>query len=136
MNHRNEENIAARVIELRRQGMSIRDIAHDLTMSKSAVGRLVAKYNQGAKGEPPPPMAVGEAVDRTDVDGTIELLKLERPATVEELMTLCELDPKRWIPQYMKANVWQGYGKIKMPNGESFKKVQLYQSNSTKSRRC
>lgn len=118
-----------RIIALRREGKSCREIAREVGAHYTTVASYVRSYQPaGVRGEPPPPRAVGEVLDRTDVDGTVEVLRMDRPATVEELMRACKLDPRIWIPQYFKPNIWQGYGKIKGKDGERFEKVNLFQS--------
>lgn len=121
--------LVAKIAELRRAGQSIRQIAKQVKLPYVTVNRYVMQYvPRGAKGEPPPPRPMDQVVDRTDVDGSVELMKMDRPATVEEMMALCKLDPCRWIPQYFSPNSWQGFARVKMKDGEELRKVQLYQS--------
>ncbi len=124
------ESKVRRIVELRKDGLTLREIGSRLGLDHTTVLKYTRKYvpDGGAKGEPPPRRPIGQVFDRTDVDGTVDLLRLERPATVEELMALCKLDPQIWIPQFFKPNVWQGWGKLKGPGGERFEKVNLYQS--------
>ena len=120
-----------RIIELRRQNMSSRDIGRELGISKSAVNNHLKKYqpNGGAKGTPPPHgMPIDQVIDKTDIDGSVEVLKMDRPATVEEMMEACKLDPNIWIPQYYKPNTWEGYYKIGRYGEGGHKKVKLIQS--------
>jgi len=124
----------ARIAELRRQGMSMRDIGQLLSISSSTVAKYAKKYipQGGMAGEPPPGQPINQLIDKLDVDGTVELLKLDRPATCEELMALCKLDRTKWIPQYFKPNTWQGYYKLKDAKGNfTHQKVQLIQSKAT-----
>lgn len=123
-----------KIVKLYREGRSFRDIGRELKLHHSTVGDAVKKYagqlglgNTG--GEPPPTSPhYDKAVDKLEVDGSIEMVKMERPATVEELMTLCKLDKTRWIPQYFKPNSWQGFCKVN--DGGEIRKVQLYQSKA------
>lgn len=114
--------------EMRRQGMSSAEIGREIGVHRSTIDRALAKYHPlgGMKGEPPPNQPIDVVQDKTDIDGTVDILKLERPATVKELMKLCKLDPEVWIPQYFKPNTWQGFYKIK--DGGGHQKVQLFQS--------
>ena len=122
----------AKIVEMRKQGLGIREIGRKLGADHTTIMKYVRKYAPDSEpGEGPPGQKVGEVVDRTDIDGTVNLLKLDRPATVEELMRLCKLDPHVWIPQYFTPNAWQGWGKIRGPEGERFEKINLYQSKLT-----
>ncbi len=115
------------IIRLRRAGFSTREIGSKLKLHHSTVADKVKQFQpHGVKGEPPPGQPLDVVIDRTDIDGSVDILKLDRPATVEELMELANLDPIRWIPKYYKPNTWQGYYKLK--DGNSHRKVQLYQS--------
>lgn len=117
-----------RVVEMRRAGFSVRDIAKSFGVGKSTIARYLTNYQPqgGVKGEPPPSQPINKILDKTDLDGTVELLTLDRPATVEELMALCNLDESKWIPQYYKPNTWQGF--YRLPHGRGHQKVQLIQS--------
>lgn len=123
-------DIIQQIVRLRREGRTTREIADEVGICASTVSRHLKKYsaNSGGKGEPPPGRPIGQAIDRTDIDGSVDLLKLDRPATLEELMQMCNLDPSMWIPQWFKPNSWQGYYKVDTPDGH--RKVQLYQSKA------
>jgi transposase-like protein len=132
------ESDVAEMVRLRRQGWSMRDIARKFKVNHTTVLHWVRKNDvsggargSDASGEAPPPQEPGVVQDKTDVDGTIDMLKMDRPPTVKELMDLCDLERGMWVPEYMKVNTWQGFGKLKGAAGERFEKVQLYQSKLT-----
>jgi transposase len=118
------------IVDLRKRGISIREIGKALGIAKSTVSDVVSKYIHlgGMKGEPPPGRPLNTAQDKTDIDGSVDVLKLNRPATVEEIMEMCKLDPRVWIPYIFRPNTWQGYYKLK--DGTGHKKVQLFQSKA------
>jgi transcriptional regulator with XRE-family HTH domain/UDP-2,3-diacylglucosamine pyrophosphatase LpxH len=124
----------AQIVQLRQQGKSQRDIAKELGISKGVVWKYLRKYNpyhtstldNNPDGPPPKGRPLNTIIDNTEGDGSIDILKLERPATPDELMELCHLDPTRWIAQAFRANCWQGFYKLK--DGAGHRKVQLYQS--------
>jgi hypothetical protein len=119
-----------RAVELRRQGHKVKEIAQEMGVHHSTISRAVAKYQPmgGTKGEPPSD-PVDVVVDRTDIDGTLSLMKYEKPPSVEELMAAAELDPEVWIPQHVKVNTWEGFYKIK--DGAGHRKVQLFQTKAS-----
>jgi len=119
-----------RAVDLRRQGWKVREIAQELGVHHSTISRAVAKYQPGGgtKGEPPTD-PVDTVMDRTDIDGSLSLLKYDRPATVEELMAAADLDPDVWIPQYVKVNTWEGFYALKTKDGH--RKVRLFQTKAT-----
>ncbi len=130
------------IIALRRQGKSMFEIAQEVGISKGAVCENLKKYaTRGTQAQPlptgaPPPKGgkSGTVVNRTDIDGSLEMIKMDRPPTVEEMMKACALDPRVWIPQYFKGNAWQGFAKMKVPGEkglEEIRKVPLYQSMIT-----
>lgn len=134
MNPPLSEDKVRRVVELRRAGMSLRQIAKEIGCHHSTAAKVISSYlPPGPPGEPPPRDARhGKVIDKTDVDGTIEMFRADRPPTAEELMAACELDRRLWIPQYFTPNVWQGYARVKVGDGkEEIKKVNLYQSKLT-----
>ncbi len=122
-------------VALRRKGWSLQDIADKHKVGETTVRRWIRCYSPagGAVIKPdvsggPPPADVGSVQDRTEVDGTIEAVKIDRPMSEQEMMAACKLDPKRWIPTWYKGNVWSGF--YKLPTG-SHKTVRLYQSKIT-----
>jgi hypothetical protein len=117
----------SKMVELRRKGFTVRQIAKEFGIHHSNVVRNLKNYapEAGAVGEPPP-NKVNEVIDRTDLDGSVEVLKADKPMTIQELMAACNLDPKLWIPQYFTPNSWEGFYKLKDGNGH--KKVKLYQT--------
>lgn len=131
------EEMIQKIIGLRRLGKSMSEIGRELGIHKGTVSDYVKKYQPGAeRGEPPPHKVPGRAIDRTDVDGSIEMLRMDRPPTVREMMAACELDPTVWVPQYFTPNCWQGFAKMRVPAPgkkpgeftEKVEKVQCYQS--------
>lgn len=117
------------MVALRKEGLSTRQIGKKLGYDHSTVIKYLSRYEKdgGAKtGGPPPDQPVNKVIDRTDIDGSVEMLRMDRPATVEEMMALCKLDPKVWIPHMYIPNAWQGFYRLKDGNGH--RKVQLFQS--------
>src|SRR5689334_22198187 len=129
------------IIRLRRSGLSLRDIGQKLGIAFQVAGKYVRRY--GGREMPyapvgdkapmekpvdaapetappvagPPPLDGPGVVDRTDIDGTIQAVKLERPMSIEEMMAACRLDPARWVPQWFRGNAWQGFAKMRIPMG-------------------
>jgi len=119
------------IVRRRRAGGSIRQVAKELGIDRLTVAKYTAEYVPGGTvGEPPPKTPVNQVIDRTDVDGTVEMLRLDRPPTERELRAACHLGAE-WVCMYFSPNTWQGMGKLKGPDGERFEKVQLYQSKAT-----
>lgn len=122
----------ALIIRLRRSGKSTREIGREVGTDAGTVSRILKKYaagdpETGCGGPPPGSREINRVIDRSDVDGSMEVLKLERPATVEELMAACRLDPHVWVPQFFRGNVWQGFYALRGKEG-GHRKVNLYQS--------
>lgn len=114
-----EPEIVKKIVDRYRQGWKTREIGKELGLHHSTVAKYINKYagstGQGDTfGQPPPPgIQVDKVLDKTDLDSTTEVVKMDRPATVEEMRQWCKLDPKVWIAQYYKANTWQGFYKLK-----------------------
>jgi hypothetical protein len=117
------------IVRLRKRGLSTREIGKEVGTDAGTVSRVVEKYmpNGGAKGGPPPDdMEVGKIYDRLDVDGSVEILTADHVMSEEEMIRLCKLDPKKWIPQFYRGNVWQNFYRNKERTGH--RKVALCQS--------
>jgi hypothetical protein len=127
------DEIIVRIVNLRRDGLSTRAIGRELGIAKSTVGKYLKKYQPhgGIKGTPPPATPIDQFIDKTDIDGTVEILKHDRPASVEEMMKACGLDKRIWIPQYYKPNTWEGFYKIGKHGEGGHRKVKLIQSKCT-----
>lgn len=158
-----EPAVVNRIVKRHRQGISSREIGREEKIHHSTVARCILRYagatGHGDTGGEPPPggVQVDKVLDRTDLDGSTEVIKMDRPATVEEMRKWCGLDKRLYIPQYYKANTWQGFYKLKdlgvtdeaikfiweqgrrkvpldrvmaqgIPGGTGHKKVQLIQS--------
>lgn len=114
-----EPEVVSRIVTLYRQGKTTREIGQELKLHHSTVARYINKYagatgHGDTSGQPPPPgIQPDKVLDKTDLDGSTEVVKMDRPATVDEMRTWCNLDPKVWIPQFFKANTWQGFYKLK-----------------------
>jgi hypothetical protein len=122
------DETVAKIIKLRRDGFSTREIGKQLGISKSVVANYIKKHQPmgGTAGEPPPAMPIDTPVDKLDVDGTIDVLKMDRPISVDEMNKLARVDTKVWIPYIHRANIWQGFYKLKDQLGH--KKVNMFQS--------
>lgn len=125
-----------RLVALRRDGKSYREIGRELKIDHTVVMDYAKKYltaeeAASSPGEAPPKSPlVGQAVDRREIDGSVEMFSRERPPSLEQLMSACGLDPKRWVAQYFRPNAWQGFCKMRVGEGEKVEKVQLYQSRA------
>lgn len=126
------DEIIVQIVDLRRSGMSVRDIGRQLGIGKTSVARYLKKYQPygGIKGEPPPAMPMDKFIDKTDIDGSVEVFKYDRPATVEEIMETCKLDKRVWVCQYYKPNVWEGFYKLGKYGEGGHQKVKLIQSKA------
>lgn len=124
------DEVIVRIVELRRDGLTTREIGDVLGIGKSTVGKHVKKYQShgGVMGNPPPAMPIGQMNDKTDIDGSVDVIRHDRPATVEEIMKECKLDKNLWIPQYYKPNTWEGFYKIGKDGEGGHKKVRFIQS--------
>ncbi|MEE8112794.1 MAG: hypothetical protein V3T23_00425, partial [Nitrososphaerales archaeon] len=128
---------------LRKQGLSMRAIGRETGFCKDTVIDRLRKFSGEGNGgivtkpgaKPPKNCTHNKLVDTTDIDGGLELVRLERPASPEELARLAGLDPKKWIPTHSRLNTWQGYGKLKSTVGtvttETIDKIQLFQSKAS-----
>jgi len=127
----------------RGNGESLRLIGREMGFSQTTIANYLRKYAGEGNGgiitelgtKPPKSDRHNRLVDSTDIDGSLELVRLERPASPEELAKLAGLDPKKWVPTHSRLNTWQGYGKLKTtnPDGsiiETMDKVQLFQSKA------
>jgi hypothetical protein len=103
------------IVRLREEEhLSTREIGKKLKISKDVAHKYLSKHGlSGNLGESPEHFKVDQIIDKTEVDGSIEVLKMEKPISPEELMTLCQLDKNKWLPQYYKGNIWQGFYKLK-----------------------
>lgn len=121
------------IAEMRARGDSISEIARELGLYRGTVRKYAAKYvpGGGSLGGPPPSRRPGQVIDHTDVDGTVDVLKMDRPAGPEELARLCGLDPRIWIPQHFRANTWQGPYTTMVDGEKVARKIQLYQSKAS-----
>lgn len=141
------EDMIARMVALRNEGMSTREIGSELGLGFGTVAGYLREYgpDSGARkqtiggqrikpstaGGPPPEQPIDQVVDATDIDGTLDILKLDGFMTPEELAAAAGLDPKLWLPTHFKPNVWQGFYKVKGKDGRaSHKKVNLFQSKA------
>ncbi len=132
-----------KMVTLRKQGLSMRAIGRELGFATATITKYIRDFaGEGGGGivteagtAPPKNHSHNKLVDSTDIDGTIELVRLDRPASPEELAALAGLDPKKWVPTHSRVNTWQGYGKLKSTVGdvttETMDKIQLYQSKAS-----
>lgn len=133
------DEVIQQILDMRRRGVGAKDIADQFKINRSTVWQYCKKYlipevaaaaATSGSGEPPPDRAEhGQMVDTTEHNGEASCYRMDRPATVEEIMAACKLDPLRWVPQYYKPNSWQGFYKVKDGSG-GHQKVRLYQSKA------
>lgn len=120
------------IVRLRAAGTSTRQIGRELGIAQQTVSKYLLSYGQGIKAkdakEPQHPPRREQVVDRSDIDGTIEVIKMDRPASVEEMMALCRLDPTKWIAKHYTGNAWQGFAKMRIGERDEIRKVPVYQS--------
>lgn len=117
------------IIRLRNAGRSTREIGRELGIAQQTVSKYILSYGRkpAASVSHDPPRRE-QVVDRSDIDGTVEVIKMDRPASVEEMMALCRLDPTRWIAQHYTGNAWQGFAKMRVGDKDEIRKVPVYQS--------
>jgi len=115
----------------------MREIADEMGIHNSTVVRKLRnvgdfpKSQEGNGGEPPPAASeLGQVSDRTDIDGSLEVTRLDKPFTVDELRQMAGLDKRLWVAQFHKQNTWQGYYKLATEEG-GHQKVNLFQSKAT-----
>ena len=114
-----------KLIALRKQGLSLRKIATRLGIHyTTCLNYLKDDYSPHEGRGQAPPEPTEKIVDRREIDGSIEMTSHDRLLSAEELMRICRADPKVWIPEYHKPNVWQGFYKLKnwLPH-EKIKKI-------------
>ena len=106
---------AAQAVELRKQGLSTREIGRILRVHHSTIARALKKYmpQGGVPGEPPPVQPIDTVLDKTDLDGSLDVLKHDGFLSPEDMMEALQLDPQVWIPQYFKGNTWEGFHKLR-----------------------
>lgn len=139
MTDRLSRDVQRRCGELRREGKTVREIAQILGIGSSTATKYAAQYGgkphaapgSSDKGSAPPNQSIDQVVDTTDIDGGVDLLKLDRFATLEELQEMAGLDPSLWVPVHYKPNSWQGFYKIMEDGVAKHQKVQLFQSKAT-----
>ena len=125
-------DVILRMVELRKQRMSCREIAKIVGCHPATVAKKLKTYaeNNGSitmdiePGAAPP--TTDRVMNRVDLDGTIEVVTQDRPPSPEEMLDLCQLDRTKWIPQNYRGNLWQGFYKVK--DGDGHRKVNLVQS--------
>lgn len=128
------DDVIQKILEMRRRGVNFSEIGSQLKLNRATVRSYCRKYAPQdpvveTMGEGPPKGAAhGSVVDTTEHDGGAACYRVDRPATVEEIMEACKLDKSRWVPQYYKPNSWQGFYKV--GTGQDHKVVRLYQSKA------
>ena len=110
----------AEAVRRREAGETLRSIAKDFGVDPSTVIRRVQKYAAGGGGvvkkvtrEKVPDAEVGQIVDRSELDGTVEVMTYDRLISPEEIGKMAGLDLKRWIPQYGRSRLYQSFYKLK-----------------------
>ena len=122
-----------RVVSLRREGRSYRDIGTELGINAATAMRY-AKEFMGAEASTPnrpgkigPDSQVNVPIDnRGDTGGEVSIVTPDKPKTLDEMMELFKIDPAVWVPTIFRANEWQGY--YKLPDGSGHRKVNLWQT--------
>lgn len=125
-----------KIVSLRAQGLSMRAIGVQMGIHNTTVVRALKRHGdfprQDKGGEAPPPSReLGDVIDRSDIDGSVEVTRLDKPFTVDELRKMAGLDSRLWIARWMKANVWQGHYKLSDAKGGGSRKVNLFQTKAT-----
>lgn len=129
MTSRTDPTLVQKMTDMRADGMTVTAIAKELKLHRSTVSKYLNNYGNCA-GRVGPPIAdkVGEVIDRSDIDGSLEITTLDRFLKPSELAELAGLDPQMWISQFCTTNTWQqGF---KTEDGGAGKQ-QLYQSKAT-----
>lgn len=106
------------IIEMKKQGVGMRTIAKDLGINHSTVKSYVKKYYPNTI---PGETQVGESpcgelnkvVDRMDTDGSLEVLTMDRPVKLEEMAKVYGLDRSKWVEQFLRTNIWEGFYKLR-----------------------
>lgn len=102
------------MVALREKGMTMREIGAIFGVNASTVTRAVRKYKGGGAAVGiPKPGEVGVVQNNMDVDGSVEVVTLDRPYTIKELAEMAGIDLKKYVPKYPKPAAWQGYYKLK-----------------------
>lgn len=119
------------ILRLRREGKGVSEIAREVKVHRGTAHRILRQYAEGAgrikpDGESGPPPDKRGATDSLDMDGTCDLVTEDRPATIEEVMAACKVDPKVWVAKHYRPNCWQGFYKLK--EGAGHRVVRLFQS--------
>lgn len=106
------------------------EIADRVGCSERHVRTILAANRPGTPtgGPPPPPAELDHVKDTTEVDGCVEVTKLDRLLSPDELAALAGLDPALWVCAHYTPNTWQGF--YRLPTG-GHQKVQLFQSKAT-----
>lgn len=135
-----EPAVVQRIVRRHRQGATTREIGKEEGIHHSTVAKYISKYagatgHGDTAGEPPPAgVQIDKVIDRTDIDGSTEVVKMDKPATVEEMRKWCQLDDRLYIPQYYNANTWQGFYRIRnwLPDGMISKLVDVVKAGGGK----
>jgi hypothetical protein len=108
------------IVRRHEDGESLRGIARDMKISSSTAIRAVKRAAPGGGGvvkkvtkEEVPDAEVGQIVDRSELDGTVEVLSYDRLLSPEEIRDMAGMDPKRWIPQFGRSRLYQSFYKLK-----------------------
>jgi len=123
-------------IELHRQGWTAREIGDKIGVNGSTIHRALKKIEQVGteKCGPPPDQPVNQIIDKLDIDGTVDILKMDRPLNGEELASLAKVDLRKWVLSSGKLKTWQGTHRVDIIDEKtgqklaSNKKVQFFAS--------
>lgn len=118
----------AKILDLHDQGLTNREVAKEAQVAVGSVSKVLNQYT--VKGERP--TDVNTPVDsRTESGGETTIITPDKPLTLEEMYDLFKIDRKVWVPVTFTANQWNGFYKIKTGEGDSHRKVALFQTRAT-----
>lgn len=131
-----------RIVQLRRDGRSYRDIGSELGINAATAMRYakqmlgVEASQCGETNRPGPAGPINQPVDdRGPNGGDVSIVTPDKPRTLAEMMELFGIDGKSWVVTNFRANEWQGFYKIKNRVGDvettGHQKVRLYQTRLT-----
>lgn len=117
------------IIKKHRQGIPLKQIAREEGVDRNTVRRHVRKLSPTSYEPGTRPPTSPQILNKLELDNSIEVFTYEKPPSDEEMMRICGIDRKKWIPKTFRGNLWQGFYKVK--DGEGHKKVNLVQSRVT-----
>lgn len=122
-----------RIVALRRQGMSYREIAAAVRLHHVTVWECARRHmREGGAIVPedrgPPTDPVDVPIDARGPDGgETRIVTPDKPLTLDAMAALFKIDTKVWIAQTLRTNQWQGFYKLPGKDG-GHRKVALWQT--------